>query len=120
MLFMGEEWGATTPWQFFTAHPEPELGRATAARPIEEFARMGWDPAVVPDPQDGVDVPPLELALGRSSTSPGTSPSSSTSTGRSSPPAGPTRRSATRAFATASIWPTTDGSGGSWSAARAV
>ncbi len=26
MLFMGEEWGATTPWQFFTSHPEPELG----------------------------------------------------------------------------------------------
>ena len=26
MIFMGEEWGATTPWQFFTSHPEPELG----------------------------------------------------------------------------------------------
>ena len=52
MLFMGEEWGATTPWQFFTAHPEPELGRATAEGRIQEFARMGWDPSVVPDPQD--------------------------------------------------------------------
>ena len=52
MLFMGEEWGASTPWQFFTAHPEPELGRATAEGRIEEFERMGWDPAVVPDPQD--------------------------------------------------------------------
>jgi len=51
MLFMGEEWGATTPWQFFTAHPEPELGRATAEGRIREFARMGWDPSVVPDPQ---------------------------------------------------------------------
>ncbi|WP_345750373.1 malto-oligosyltrehalose trehalohydrolase [Microbacterium rhizophilus] len=52
MLFMGEEWGASTPWQFFTAHPEPELGRATAEGRIAEFERMGWDPAVVPDPQD--------------------------------------------------------------------
>ncbi len=52
MLFMGEEWGASTPWQFFTSHPEPELGKATAEGRIAEFAKMGWDPAVVPDPQD--------------------------------------------------------------------
>ncbi|SEB79862.1 maltooligosyl trehalose hydrolase [Paramicrobacterium humi] len=52
MLFMGEEWGASTPWQFFTSHPEPELGTATAEGRIAEFARMGWDPAIVPDPQD--------------------------------------------------------------------
>ncbi|MTD13949.1 malto-oligosyltrehalose trehalohydrolase [Nakamurella sp. YIM 132087] len=52
MLFMGEEWAAGTPWQFFTSHPEPELGEATAKGRIAEFARMGWDPAVVPDPQD--------------------------------------------------------------------
>jgi maltooligosyltrehalose trehalohydrolase len=52
MLFMGEEWGASTPWQFFTSHPEPELGRATADGRIAEFERMGWDPDVVPDPQD--------------------------------------------------------------------
>jgi maltooligosyltrehalose trehalohydrolase len=52
MLFMGEEFGASTPWQFFTSHPEPELGEATAKGRIKEFERMGWDPAVVPDPQD--------------------------------------------------------------------
>jgi len=52
MLFMGEEWGASTPWQFFTSHPEPELGEATARGRIAEFARMGWDPDAVPDPQD--------------------------------------------------------------------
>ena len=43
MLFMGEEWAASTPWQFFTSHPEPELGRATAEGRIAEFAAMGWD-----------------------------------------------------------------------------
>ena len=52
MIFMGEEWGATTPWQFFTSHEEPELGEATAKGRIAEFAQMGWDPSVVPDPQD--------------------------------------------------------------------
>ena len=52
MLFQGEEWAASSPFQFFTSHPEPELGRAVADGRIAEFERMGWDPAVVPDPQD--------------------------------------------------------------------
>ncbi len=52
MLFMGEEWAASTPWQFFTSHPEPELGKATAEGRKAEFAQMGWDESVVPDPQD--------------------------------------------------------------------
>ncbi|WJL95769.1 malto-oligosyltrehalose trehalohydrolase [Microbacterium sp. ET2] len=52
MLFMGEEWAASTPWQFFTSHPEPELAKATADGRLAEFAAMGWDESVVPDPQD--------------------------------------------------------------------
>lgn len=52
MLFMGEEWAASSPFQFFTSHPEPELGKATAAGRITEFELMGWDPDEVPDPQD--------------------------------------------------------------------
>ncbi|MDL5352688.1 malto-oligosyltrehalose trehalohydrolase [Microbacterium sp. zg-YB36] len=52
MLFMGEEWGATTPWQFFTSHPEEWLAKATAKGRTEEFAKMGWDESVVPDPND--------------------------------------------------------------------
>jgi maltooligosyltrehalose trehalohydrolase len=52
MLFMGEEWGASTPFQFFTSHPEPELGKATAEGRIAEFERMGWDESQVPNPQD--------------------------------------------------------------------
>lgn len=51
MLFMGEEFAASTPWQFFTSHPEPELGRATAEGRLAEFEAMGWDPDLVPDPQ---------------------------------------------------------------------
>jgi maltooligosyltrehalose trehalohydrolase len=52
MLFMGEEWAASTPWQFFTSQPEPELAEATADGRKAEFARMGWDESAVPDPQD--------------------------------------------------------------------
>jgi maltooligosyltrehalose trehalohydrolase len=52
MLFMGEEWAASTPWQFFTSHPEHDLGEATAKGRIAEFAKMGWDESAVPDPQD--------------------------------------------------------------------
>ncbi|WP_247826880.1 malto-oligosyltrehalose trehalohydrolase [Arthrobacter antioxidans] len=52
MLFMGEEYGASTPWPFFTSHPEPELGKATAEGRLREFERMGWRPEDVPNPQD--------------------------------------------------------------------
>ena len=52
MLFMGEEWAASTPFAFFTSHPEPELGAATAEGRIAEFEKMGWDPDDVLDPQD--------------------------------------------------------------------
>ncbi|GLY24358.1 malto-oligosyltrehalose trehalohydrolase [Micromonospora sp. NBRC 101691] len=52
MLFMGEEWGATTPWQFFTSHPEPELATAVATGRRREFAAHGWPEGEVPDPQD--------------------------------------------------------------------
>jgi maltooligosyltrehalose trehalohydrolase len=52
MIFMGEEWGATTPWQFFTSHPEPELGEQVREGRLAEFEQMEWDTSAVPDPQD--------------------------------------------------------------------
>ncbi|NLU82946.1 malto-oligosyltrehalose trehalohydrolase [Rhodococcus sp. HNM0569] len=52
MIFMGEEWGARTPFQFFTSHPEPELARATAEGRRKEFAEHGWPDTEIPDPQD--------------------------------------------------------------------
>ncbi|MET4432162.1 malto-oligosyltrehalose trehalohydrolase [Mycolicibacterium sp. 624] len=52
MLFMGEEWGSSSPFQFFSSHPEPELARATAEGRKAEFAQHGWDADEVPDPQD--------------------------------------------------------------------
>ncbi|MFB7583466.1 MULTISPECIES: malto-oligosyltrehalose trehalohydrolase [Streptomyces] len=52
MLFMGEEWGARTPWQYFTDHTDPELAEAVRRGRRREFAAHGWDEAEVPDPQD--------------------------------------------------------------------
>ncbi len=52
MVFMGEEYGASTPFQFFSSHPEPALARATAEGRKAEFAEHGWDADEIPDPQD--------------------------------------------------------------------
>ncbi len=52
MLFMGEEWGASTPFQFFSSHAEPELAQATAEGRKAEFAEHGWNADDIPDPQD--------------------------------------------------------------------
>ncbi len=52
MLWMGEEWAASTRWPFFTSHPEPELARATGEGRIAEFDRHGWDVSAMIDPQD--------------------------------------------------------------------
>lgn len=51
MVFMGEEWGASTPFMFFSSHPEPELGRAVSQGRLEEFSKMDWDPSSIVDPQ---------------------------------------------------------------------
>lgn len=52
MLFMGEEWASTHPFQFFSSHTEPELAIATAEGRKAEFAGHGWDAEDIPDPQD--------------------------------------------------------------------
>ncbi len=51
MLFQGEEWGASAPFQYFTDHADPQLGQAVSTGRRQEFAAFGWDPADVPDPQ---------------------------------------------------------------------
>ncbi|WP_287862532.1 malto-oligosyltrehalose trehalohydrolase [Corynebacterium sp.] len=50
MLFMGEEWGASTPFAFFVDHENEELNQATREGRMREFARAGWDPKDVPNP----------------------------------------------------------------------
>jgi len=51
MLFMGEEWAASTPWQFFTDHTDPDLAEAVRRGRRREFAAHGWAEEDVPDPQ---------------------------------------------------------------------
>ncbi len=51
MLFMGEEWGASTPFLFFSDHRDPAVARATSAGRMREFEAFGWRPEDVPDPQ---------------------------------------------------------------------
>jgi maltooligosyltrehalose trehalohydrolase len=52
MLFQGEEWGARSPFLYFTDHADPALGAAVREGRQGEFAQFGWDPAQIPDPQD--------------------------------------------------------------------
>ena len=51
MLFMGEEWAASTPWQYFTDHEDPELAEAVRTGRRGEFKAFGWKHEDVPDPQ---------------------------------------------------------------------
>ncbi|MGH3838495.1 MAG: DUF3459 domain-containing protein, partial [Pseudonocardiaceae bacterium] len=52
MIFMGEEWGAATPFQFFSFMPDAALREAIRRSRYAEFAEHGWDNADVPDPND--------------------------------------------------------------------
>ncbi len=51
MLFQGEEWGASTPFLYFTDYQEPELANAVREGRCREFAAFGWKPEDTPDPQ---------------------------------------------------------------------
>lgn len=51
LLFMGQEWAATTPFMFFTDHA-PELGKQVSAGRKAEFKSFTSFGGEVPDPQD--------------------------------------------------------------------
>ena len=51
MLFQGEEWGAATPFLYFTDYQEPELAAAVGEGRCKEFAAFGWKPEEVLHPQ---------------------------------------------------------------------
>ena len=52
MLFQGEEWGAMTPFLYFTDHHDEKLGHAVTEGRRHEFAAFRWQPETVPDPQE--------------------------------------------------------------------
>src|SRR5262249_35167190 len=51
LLFMGDEYGETAPFQYFVSHSDPELIEAVRRGRKDEFASFKWlgEP---PDPQD--------------------------------------------------------------------
>jgi maltooligosyltrehalose trehalohydrolase len=51
MLFQGEEWAASSPFQYFADHDE-EMARLVSEGRKKEFAAFGWTPESIPDPED--------------------------------------------------------------------
>jgi maltooligosyltrehalose trehalohydrolase len=51
MLFQGEEWAASTPFQYFTDHRNPAIAEATITGRRSQFGR-DFEPDQIPNPQD--------------------------------------------------------------------
>jgi maltooligosyltrehalose trehalohydrolase len=51
LLFMGEEYGETAPFQYFVSHSDPAIIEAVRKGRSEEFADFRWS-GELPDPQD--------------------------------------------------------------------
>jgi maltooligosyltrehalose trehalohydrolase len=52
MIFQGEEYAASTPFQYFADHEDPEMAKAVKEGRRGEFAAFGWNPADIPDPEN--------------------------------------------------------------------
>ena len=52
MLFMGEEFAASTPYLYFADHEDAEMARLVAEGRKKEFASFGFDGADLPNPED--------------------------------------------------------------------
>jgi maltooligosyltrehalose trehalohydrolase len=50
LLFMGEEYGETSPFQFFTSFLDAELVEAVRRGRAAEFAKFAWQQGEIPDP----------------------------------------------------------------------
>jgi len=51
LIFQGEEWNASAPFQYFADHVDPELGQKVSEGRRREFSHGGWAEVEVPDPQ---------------------------------------------------------------------
>lgn len=52
MLFQGEEWAASSPFQYFANHDDRELARLVSAGRKRGFSAFGWPPEMIPDPEN--------------------------------------------------------------------
>jgi maltooligosyltrehalose trehalohydrolase len=51
MIFQGEEWAASTPFQYFADHEDPVMARLVSEGRRNEFVAFGWAPESIPDPE---------------------------------------------------------------------
>lgn len=51
LIFQGEEWATTTPFQYFTDYGDERTADRVRQGRRDEFSSFGWDPEEVPDPQ---------------------------------------------------------------------
>ena len=51
MLFQGEEWAASSPFQYFADHQDRKLARLVSECRKREFSAFGWAPKMIPDPE---------------------------------------------------------------------
>ena len=50
LIFQGEEYAASTPFQYFADHDEPGMAESVLTGRKMEFAAFGWPPDLIPDP----------------------------------------------------------------------
>jgi maltooligosyltrehalose trehalohydrolase len=63
LLFMGEEYGETSPFLYFTSHGDPDLAEAVRRGRTDEFRSFGWKEDI-PDPQAEATFERSRLNLG--------------------------------------------------------
>ena len=51
MIFQGEEFAASTPFQYFADHEDEEMARLVSEGRKKEFAAFGWEHDTIPDPE---------------------------------------------------------------------
>ena len=52
MIFQGEEWAASSPFQYFADHDDPQMARLVSEGRKREFSAFGWNPDSIPDPEE--------------------------------------------------------------------
>jgi maltooligosyltrehalose trehalohydrolase len=52
LIFQGEEFAASSPFQYFADHDEPGMADAVREGRKKEFAAFGWDPDEIPSPDE--------------------------------------------------------------------
>jgi maltooligosyltrehalose trehalohydrolase len=51
LLFQGEEWAASSPFQYFADHDDAKMALAVSEGRKREFREFGWQPESIPDPE---------------------------------------------------------------------